>query len=145
VLKGLDGVDTVLPNEMLISSVVQNQSLSSRHIRGSTVLTVAYGSDLDVVIPLLQSVAAGVPRVLEAPAPAVSLNSFKPEGFELELGFWIVDPESGKGGVVSEINQRIYRLVEAGDIKLAKTGLTAEQVDKQIAAALVNISQTVTN
>ncbi|MDB5959732.1 MAG: mechanosensitive ion channel protein [Massilia sp.] len=145
VLKGLDGVDTVLPNEMLISSVVQNQSLSSRNIRGSTVLTVAYGSDLDVVIPLLQSVAAGVPRVQETPAPAVSLNSFKPDGFELELGFWIVDPESGRGGVISEINQRIYRLVESGDIKLAKAALTPEQVDKQIAAALVNISQTVTN
>jgi small-conductance mechanosensitive channel len=145
VLKGLDGVDTVLPNEMLISSVVQNQSLSSRSVRGSTVLIVTYGSDLDVVIPLLQSVAAGVPRVLDTPAPAVSLNSFKPEGFELELGFWIVDPESGRGGVVSEINKRIYKLVESGDIKLAKAGLTPEQVDKQIAAALVNISQTVTN
>ena len=145
VLKGLDGIDTLLPNEMLISSVVQNQSLSSRNVRGSTVLTVSYGSNLDVVIPLLQSVAAGVPRVLAAPAPSVSLNSFKPDGFELELGFWIVDPESGRGGVISEINQRIYKLVESGDIKLAKAGLTPEQVDKQIAAALVNISQTVTN
>jgi small-conductance mechanosensitive channel len=145
VLKGLDGVDTVLPNEMLISSVVQNQSLSSRNIRGSTVLTVAYGSDLDVVIPLLESMAAGVPRVLETPGPGVSLNSFKPDGFELELGFWIVDPESGRGGVISEINKRIYKLVESGDIKLAKAHLTVEQVERQIATALGNISQTVTN
>jgi small-conductance mechanosensitive channel len=109
------------------------------------VLTVAYGSDLDVVIPLLQSMAAGVPRVIEDPAPSVALNSFKVDGFELELGFWIVDPESGKGGVISEINKRIYKLVQAGDIKLSQAGLTLEQVDKQIASALVNISQTVTN
>ncbi len=145
VLKGLDGVDTVLPNEMLISSVVQNQSLSSRHIRGSTVLTVAYGSNLDVVIPLLESLAVGIPRVLETPAPGVSLNSFKPDGFELELGFWVVDPESGKGGVVSEINKRIYKLVQSGDIKLAQPALDPRVVDAQIASALANISQTVTN
>ena len=145
VLKGLDGVDTVLPNEMLISSVVQNQSLSSRNIRGSTTLIVAYGSDLDVIFPLLQSVAAGVPRVLETPAPGVSLNSFKPEGFELELGFWLVDPESGRGAVVSEINKRIYKLVQSGDIKLAQSSLTFDQVNMQIASALLNNSQTVTN
>lgn len=145
VLKGLDGVDTVLPNEMLISSVVQNQSLSSRNIRGSTTLTVAYGSDLDVIIPLLESLAAGVPRVLETPAPGVSLNSFKPDGFELELGFWLVDPESGRGGVVSEINKRIYKLVQSGDIKLAQSSLTLGQVNMQIASALLNNSQTVTN
>ena len=58
VLQGLDGVETVLPNEMLISGPVQNQSLSNRSVRVSTVLTVAYGSDLDVVIPLLEALAA---------------------------------------------------------------------------------------
>lgn len=145
VLKGLDGVDTVLPNEMLISSVVQNQTLSNRRIRGSTVLTVAYGSDLDAVIALLTSVTVGVPRVLEEPAPGVGLNSFKPEGIELELGFWIIDPESGRGGVVSEINKRIYKLVEAGDIKLALPPLDPRLVDGQITSALANFSQSVTN
>ncbi len=145
VLKGLDGVDTVLPNEMLISSVVQNQSLSSRNIRGSTTVTVAYGSDLDVVIPLLESLAVGIPRVLETPAPGVSLNAFKPDGFELELGFWVVDPESGKGGVVSEINKRIYKLVQSGDIKLAQPALDPRVVDAQIASARANFSQSVTN
>jgi small-conductance mechanosensitive channel len=48
----------------------------------------------------------------------VSLSRFAPEGYELDLGFWIGDPENGQGGVVSEINKKIYALVHAGDIKL---------------------------
>ena len=145
VLQGLDGVETVLPNEMLISGPVQNQSLSSRTVRVSTVLTVAYGSDLGTLIPLLEGLAVGVPRVLDTPAPGVSLNKFSPDGFELELGFWISDPESGRGGVVSDVNKKIYALVQSGDIKLALPGLDTRLLDAHIASTVAKISQTVTN
>jgi small-conductance mechanosensitive channel len=145
VLQGLDGVETVLPNEMLISGPVQNQSLSSRTVRVSTVLTVAYGSDLNSVIALLETLPVGVARVLETPAPGVSLNKFSPDGFELELGFWISDPESGRGGVVSDVNKKIYALVQSGDIKLALPGLDTRLLDAHIASTVAKISQTVTN
>ena len=145
VLQGLDGVETVLPNEMLISGPVQNQSLSNRTVRVSTVLTAAYGSDLDVLIPLLESLPIGVPRVLESPAPGVSLNKFSADGFELELGFWISDPESGRGGVVSDVNKKIYTLVQSGDIKLSLPALDPRLIDAHIASAVAKNSQTVTN
>jgi small-conductance mechanosensitive channel len=145
VLQGLDGVDTVLPNEMLISSVVQNQSLSSRSVRVATTLTVAYGSELDVVIPLLEALPVGVARVLDTPNPGVSLNKFGADGFELELGFWITDPESGRGGVLSDVNKKIYALVQSGDIKLALAASDPRIFDAHIASALQKFSQTVTN
>lgn len=145
VLQGLDGVETVLPNEMLISGPVQNQSLSSRTVRVSTLLTVAYGSDLDTLIPLLEALPAGVARVLDSPPPGVSLNKFDTAGFELELGFWISDPESGRGGVVSDVNKKIYALVQSGDIKLALPALDPRLLDAHIASAVAKISQTVTN
>jgi small-conductance mechanosensitive channel len=119
VLQGLDGVETVLPNEMLISGPVLNQTLSMRAVRASTKLTVAYGSDLDQVMPLLVAQAVPARRACwKTPAPGVSLSRFAPEGYELDLGFWIGDPENGQGGVVSEINKKIYALVQSGDIKL---------------------------
>ena len=145
VLQGLDGVETVLPNEMLISGPVQNQSLSNRTVRVSTLLTVAYGSDLGTLIPMLEALPLGVPRVLETPAPGASLNRFAPEGFELELGFWISDPESGRGGVVSDVNKKIYALVQSGDIKLALPALDPRLIDAHIASAVAKISQTLTN
>jgi small-conductance mechanosensitive channel len=141
VLQGLDGVETVLPNEMLISGPVLNQTLSMRAVRASTKLTVAYGSDLDQVMPLLVAQATGTPRVMETPAPGVSLSRFAPEGIELELGFWIGDPENGQGGVVSEINRKIYALVQAGDIKLGLPALDTRLLDAHIASVVARITQ----
>jgi small-conductance mechanosensitive channel len=141
VLQGLDGVETVVPNEMLISGTVQNQSLSNRRVRASTKLTVAYGSDLDVVMPLLVEQAAGTPRVLEDPAPGCSLSRFGPDGYELDLGFWIADPENGQGGVVSEINKKIYALVQAGDIKLGYPSVDTRLLDSHIASIVARITQ----
>jgi small-conductance mechanosensitive channel len=145
VLQGLDGVETVLPNEMLISGPVRNQSLSNRTVYVATTLTVAYGSDLDAVIPMLVALPIGVPRVMASPPPGVSLNKFRPEGFELDLGFWISDPENGTGGVVSDVNKKIYALVQSGDIKLALPTLDLRLLDAQIASTIAKFSQSVTN
>jgi len=141
VLQGLDGVETVVPNEMLISGTVQNQSLTNRRVRASTKLTVAYGSDLDAVMPLLVAQAVGTPRVLEEPAPGCSLSRFGPDGYELDLGFWIADPENGQGGVVSEINKKIYALVQAGDIKLGYPSVDTRLLDSHIASVVARITQ----
>ncbi|WP_323141205.1 mechanosensitive ion channel family protein [Massilia phyllosphaerae] len=141
VLQGLDGVETVVPNEMLISGTVQNQSLSNRRVRASTKITVAYGSDLDLVMPLLIAQAVGTPRVLEEPAPGCSLSRFGPEGYELDLGFWIADPENGQGGVVSEINKKIYALVQSGDIKLGYPSVDTRLLDSHIASIVARITQ----
>ncbi|GAB3459383.1 mechanosensitive ion channel [Massilia terrae] len=129
VLQGLDGVETVLPNEMLISVPVQNQSLSSRRVRGSTKLIVAHGSDLNAVMPMLLALAKETPRVLADPAPGVGLSRIAPEGYELDVGFWVGDPENGLGGVAADLNKRIYGLVQSGQIKLATTGLDVRVTD----------------
>lgn len=142
VLQGLDGVETVVPNEMLISGTVQNQSLSSRRVRAGTKITVAYGSDLDVVMPLLIAQAVGTPRVLEEPAPGCSLSRFGPDGYELDLGFWIADPENGQGGVVSEINKKIYALVSKGEIKLGYPAVDTRLLDSHIATVVARIAKT---
>lgn len=119
VLQGQDGVEAVVPNEMLVSGAVQNYSLSNRQMYVATHLTVAYDSDLAVVMPLLAKVAASVPRVLATPAPGVALNKFGADGLELEVGFWIGDPENGKGGVVAEVNKQIWEMLRTQQIKIA--------------------------
>jgi len=145
VLQGLDGVETVLPNELLISGPVQNQSLTTRRVRASTKVTVAYGSDLDQVMPLLIAQAVGTPRVLEEPAPGISLTRFGPDGYELDLGFWIADPENGQGGVVSEINKKIYALVQAGTVKLGFPSVDTRLLDSHIASVVARITQPTQN
>jgi small-conductance mechanosensitive channel len=141
VLQGGDGIETVLPNEMLISSAVQNQSLSSPSVRGVTRVTVAYGSDLAVVMPLLAAQAVGIDRVLEAPAPGVAIARFAPDGYELEIGFWVADAQNGTGGVVHEINRRIYELIAAGTVKLGHPNVDSTLLDAHIASVVSRIVQ----
>ncbi|NEX60436.1 mechanosensitive ion channel family protein [Noviherbaspirillum galbum] len=118
VLRGLDGVETVVPNEMLLSNTVQNYSLTDRMLRLATRINVAYRSDVDQVLALMEQAGASVPRVLKQPAPAALLMKFDADGFELELGFWIADPENGRGGVISDVNRAIWRLFSAHGIEV---------------------------
>jgi small-conductance mechanosensitive channel len=141
VLQGLDGVETVLPNEMLISAPVQNQSLTNPRVRGSTRLMVAHGTELDSVSAKLVALALSTPRVLADPGPGVGLARFAPEGIELDLGFWIGDPENGTGGVVSDVNKKIYALVQSGEIRLATTALDIRLLDAQMSSKVALMAQ----
>jgi small-conductance mechanosensitive channel len=141
VLQGSDGIETVLPNEMLISSAVQNQSLSSPSVRAATRVTVAYGSDVNAVMELLRKLATGVERVLEVPEPGVAIARFAPDGYELELGVWVADAQNGTGGVTNELNRRIYQLIADGDIKLGHPHVDLTLFDAHIASVVSRIVQ----
>jgi small-conductance mechanosensitive channel len=65
---------------------------------------VAYGTDVETLMPQLARAAAGVPRVLADPAPGVQLSNFAADGLELTVLFWISDPENGQGNVRSAVN-----------------------------------------
>ena len=118
VLQGLDGVEAILPNEMLVSGPVQNFSLSNKMLRVATQVTVAYDSDLDLVLSLLEQAATGILRVSTATPPMATLQRFGADGLELELGFWIEDPENGRGGVSSDVNRAVWRALQAHQISV---------------------------
>jgi small-conductance mechanosensitive channel len=132
VLRGADGTQTLLPNEMLITGVVLNQSSTGRNVRAVTRLNVSYDSDLSVVMPLLEAQPRGVPRVLEEPAPNVLLTAFTQNGYELEVGFWLGDPENGQGGPISDVNKKIHQLVQTGQIKLGYPATDSQPVGTHI-------------
>ena len=79
-------------------------SLADRRVSVTTVVQVAYGTDLQAVMPRLQAVVAQVPRVIQEPAPSVLLTQFAADGLELTVSFWIIDPEIGQMGVRSADN-----------------------------------------
>ena len=57
-------------------------------------------------------------RVLSDPEPAVMLTDFADSGINLELGFWIPDPEAGTGGVRSDINLAIWKAFRENGIEI---------------------------
>ena len=118
VIRSLDGVETVVPNDMLISGPVQNYSLSDRVLRLSTHVSISYDSDLEAVLVLLEQAAATVERVSTDLPPAAVLIKFGADGLELEVGFWIADPENGKTNVLSEVNRAIWKTLKANQIQV---------------------------
>jgi small-conductance mechanosensitive channel len=103
VIKALDGTETIVPNEMLVSSPVINHSYSDRKVRVAVKVSVAYESDMDRALQVLVDAARAQPRVLTDPAPAAFITGFGADGIDLEVGFWIRDPEEGTLAVRSAI------------------------------------------
>lgn len=101
--------ETLVPNELLVSQVVQNHSFSNTNVRVAVRVQAAYSADPERVLDLLAACAQGVPRVLEDPAPAAFMVMFADSGIEYELGCWIRDPENGKLSVQSALNRAIWR------------------------------------
>lgn len=118
VIRSLDGIETVVPNDILISGAVQNHSLSDRKLRVATQVTVAYETDVEMLLSKLVDLVRGIPRICQDPAPHALLTGFGLNGLEVELGFWIEDPENGKGNLLSLVNCLIWRVLNEEKIRI---------------------------
>lgn len=115
VIRALTGREAIVPNEMMITQRVENSTLADPKVALTTVVQVAYGTDLDALMPRLAAAVAAVPRVLADPGPGVQLSNFAADGLELTVVFWIADADKGTGNVRSAVNLAILRgLDEAG-------------------------------
>jgi small-conductance mechanosensitive channel len=112
VIRALNGRESIVPNEMMITQRIENSSLADPKVSLNTVVQVAYGTDLDMLIPRILEVVGRVDRVIDDPAPGVLLSNFAADGLELTIGFWIADPDRGLLGVRSEVNRALLRLFD---------------------------------
>jgi len=118
-IRGLDGVEAIVPNETLVTTTVLNHSYSSREIRLAVPVQVSYDSDVPLALKLMEEAARAEPRVLGAPnEPMGYLVRFADSGIELELGVWINDPENGQLNLRSALNQSILRAFQANGIRI---------------------------
>jgi small-conductance mechanosensitive channel len=109
VVRSLGGRESIVPNEMLITQRVENLSLADPRVLLTAVVQVAYGSDVDALIPEVTALVGRVPRVLDDPGPNVQLSAFAADGLELTVNFWVGDPENGQGNVRSDVNLALLR------------------------------------
>jgi len=118
VVRDRDGVDTLVPNQNLITSPFINWSYSDQRVRLKIPVTVSYEDDPELALRLLVQAAANHPRILRDP-PAVSrLISFEENGIRLEIRFWIADPVNGVNNVRSDVNRAIWRIFRANGVTM---------------------------
>jgi small-conductance mechanosensitive channel len=110
VVRDRDGVEMLVPNQQLISNAVINWSYTDPRIRLKLPIRISYGDDPELALQVLLAACEQQPRVLREPAPVSRLMHFSDSGIELELRFWISDPQEGVNNVRSDVNRAIWRL-----------------------------------
>ena len=135
VIKGSDGVESIIPNEKLITEIVNHHTYSDSRVTVVLPVVVSFDSDMDAVLELLLRAAAGEKRVLPDPAPFARIKAFRDHGAELELTVWIDDP-GVDGEVRSDLYRKILRGLREGGIEIARPRqelrmiATSEMLDK---------------
>ncbi len=116
VLRASNGIESIVPNEILVSSVVQNETLSDSQVSMALSFQISYDADPEQALRILLEVAGEQRRVLKKPAPSAFLASFGDNGINLRLGCWIADPGEGTMEIVSGINMEVWRRFRAAGI-----------------------------
>lgn len=115
VIRALNGRESIVPNESLITQRVENLTGFDVKLGLSTNIVVGMDSDVEQVRRILIDAAAAQPRVLKTPAPSVTLVDFVEQGLQFSLSYSINDPQNGQGNVRSDVNLAVLRgLREAG-------------------------------
>ena len=109
VVRDRDGVETLVPNQNLITTPVINWSYSDRKVRLKLPVRISYHDDPELALQVLVDAAYCSSRVLREPPPVSRLMHFSDHGIDLELRFWIADPEGGVNNVRSDVNRAIWR------------------------------------
>ena len=119
VLRKLDGVEVIIPNETLIAENIVNHTSSDRKVRVAIDIQIGYNSSVDEATNIMLSCCNAQERVIkENPEPTVYLMNFGESGIDLKLVFFILDAEEGTYRLRSDINKEIWKQFNEKNIEI---------------------------
>ena len=118
VIQDRDGVETLIPNENLVTSQVINWSYTDKNVRLKIPVQISYHDDPELAIKVMIEAANECERVLKQPPAVCRLLSYGDSGINLEVRCWINDPQNGVNNVRSEINLGIWRKFKQHGIRI---------------------------
>jgi small-conductance mechanosensitive channel len=107
VLQLWDGTETLIPNSTLLENNLTNWTYSSRKVRFTVTVGVAYGSDTRRVVQLLTEIADRHGLVEKEPKPQVFFTNFGESTLDFELRFWADVLKANSSQVASDLRQMI--------------------------------------
>jgi small-conductance mechanosensitive channel len=118
VIRALSGRESIVPNELFITNRIENLSLADLRVLQSTVVSVGYSSDVELVMRLLSEAALAQERILKDPGPSVNLTNFGADGLEFTLNYWMTDPENGQQNLRSGVNLAVLAALRTHGIEI---------------------------
>jgi small-conductance mechanosensitive channel len=129
-IKTRDDVQITIPNSIMANTKITNESAPFPNYRIRIPISVAYGTDIDLVENTLLDQTKISDSIIDDPAPRVRFRSFGDSGLNFELLCWVVEP-SVRGFITHELNRAIYkRFAQVGivipfpqrDVHIMKSG-----------------------
>lgn len=120
VIKGGDGVESIVPNETLITNTVQHHTYSDPRVSVVVNATITYESDYDKACQILADVARRQNRVVADPPASARVKGLGDNGIELEITVWISDPAMGEAELKSELLKEVLRAFRGAGIEMAR-------------------------
>jgi small-conductance mechanosensitive channel len=112
-----DRISIIVPNSKLVSQRLINWSYGDPRARISIPVSVAYGSDIELVTNTLLKAAEEVDNVLRDPAPKVQFLKFGDWSLDFRLLVWTNRPRLHTQ-IRSDINYRIEKLFRHARIEI---------------------------
>src|SRR5439155_14415407 len=112
-----DRISIIVPNSRLVSQRLINWSYGDPRARISIPVSVAYGSDIELVTNTLLKAAEDVDNVLRDPAPKVQFLKFGDWSLDFRLLVWTNRPRIHTQ-IRSDINYRIEKLFRQAKIEI---------------------------
>lgn len=88
IVRTFDGAEVVVPNGNLISNEMINWTLSDHRRRQEIIVGVAYGTDINKVLEILNEVVPGQDNILKNPAPLIIFIGFGESSLDFRVLFW---------------------------------------------------------
>jgi len=125
-----DDIEIIVPNAVIANAKIINESGGPYlNIRVRLPVGVAYGSDVDKVCEILQSIANEHAELGGDPSPRVRMRGFGPSSLNFELLGWIYNPED-RGRILHELYMTVYKAFRAEGIEIpyAKTDVYIKEL-----------------
>lgn len=113
-----DGHEHLIPNEKLMIEKVVNWSFSNKAVRVKRSIGISYNSDVPKAMQLVAEAAGQVDRVLKVPGPKCLLRGFGDSSVDLEVRFWISDPENGVNAAASDVLLKIWETFHENGVEI---------------------------
>ncbi|WP_376695872.1 mechanosensitive ion channel family protein [Wenzhouxiangella sp. EGI_FJ10305] len=113
-----DDVEITVPNSMMANSQIYNESGGKwERFRIRIKVGVAYGSDVDEVVELLERLASEHDTVCKDPTPRVRMRGFGDSSLDFELLCWVERPVE-RGKVSHELYMAVYKALNEAGIEI---------------------------
>jgi small-conductance mechanosensitive channel len=125
VIRGGDGVETIIPNERLVTEVVNHHTVSDPTVSSTVAVVVPFAADVERVCAILVEAARRRTRILAEPAPVARVKTLRDHGIELDVTVWMRLGEVPEPELRSELYKDILASLRAAGIDLAGAGPAA--------------------